>query len=449
MADTSVERKKSCLFFKDYYYKMENINENNMNSCEKTSANSLEEPSVTMLDVLEEEKELEEEYAAVLGASDDKACTYTQGAVKRQALYSCLTCCPESRNDLEKSAGICLACSYQCHENHELVELYTKRNFRCDCPTERTGTNRCCLNTGVKQPEPSNTDNLYNQNFQGRYCACHRPYPDPERTAEEVMLQCVMCEDWFHLQHLDAPPNAAKLVDACSEMICGTCMQQHLIIHSYTGFALKANDNLDETLDGGENESGVCDDNDDNKLKSDLDKSISDIMNMSEAGGSAIDEEKPLAKRPKLSDEDVETSKQEKCRRPSEKTDYEKGATFWGSDWRAALCRCSACMEIYRNEKVEYLLDAEDSAKSYEERGLKKHGTESSYEQGIRALASIDRVQQIDVITEYNRMKDKLKEYLQTFAANKKVVTEEDINRFFTEIRNEKNVEVGLPYMCR
>ncbi|XP_073822077.1 putative E3 ubiquitin-protein ligase UBR7 [Musca autumnalis] len=50
--------------------------------------NVLDESSVTMLDVLEEEKELEEEYAAVLGASDEKVCTYAQGAVKRQALYS-------------------------------------------------------------------------------------------------------------------------------------------------------------------------------------------------------------------------------------------------------------------------------------------------------------------------------------------------------------------------
>ena len=46
----------------------------------------------------------------------------------------------------------------------------------------------------------------------------------------------------------------------------------------------------------------------------------------------------------------------------------------------------------------------------------------------MRALASIGRVQQFEAITEYNRMKDKLKEYLQTFAVSKKVVTEEDIN---------------------
>lgn len=106
-------------------------------------------------------------------------------------------------------------------------------------------------------------------------------------------------------------------------------------------------------------------------------------------------------------------------------------------------------MDVYKSEKIGYLLDPEDSANSYEERGLQRQKTESTYEQGIRALASIDRVKQIDVITEYNRMKDKLKEYLQTFVASNKVVTEEDINRFFVEIRSEKNKEIGIPYMCR
>ncbi|XP_013118281.1 putative E3 ubiquitin-protein ligase UBR7 [Stomoxys calcitrans] len=422
--------------------------------------NALDESSVTMLDVLEEEKELEDEYAAVLGASDDKVCTYSQGdAVKRQALYSCLTCCPESLNDLTKCAGICLACTYQCHENHELVELYTKRNFRCDCPTERMGSsNKCRLNPGLDQPAVVNQDNVYNQNFQGLYCNCHRPYPDPERTAEEIMLQCAICEDWFHLHHLDGPPNAQKLMEACSEMICGSCMASHEFLRHYTGFALKAVDSIDDSVvDGNATVAAVdlsaCEDND-NKLKSDLDKSISEIMNMGEGEATLNDaiEGEPSSKRAKLENDEIEKNEAKQknmCRRPSDIGDYEKGPTFWGADWRNALCRCASCMQVYRGEKVEYLLDAEDSAKSYEERGKQKAAAESSYEQGIRALASIDRVQQIDVITEYNRMKDRLKDYLQTFVANKKVVTEDDINRFFSEIRNEKNVEIGLPHFCR
>lgn len=45
-----------------------------------------------------------------------------QGYVQRQALYACATC---SVGD-EDLAGICLACSLECHDGHELFELYTK-----------------------------------------------------------------------------------------------------------------------------------------------------------------------------------------------------------------------------------------------------------------------------------------------------------------------------------
>lgn len=52
------------------------------------------------------------------------ACVLAQGYVKRQALYACNTCTPKGG----QAAGVCLACSYKCHEGHHLFELYTKRS---------------------------------------------------------------------------------------------------------------------------------------------------------------------------------------------------------------------------------------------------------------------------------------------------------------------------------
>ena len=119
------------------------------------------------------------------------------GYVNRQALYSCLTC--KTKNG--EPAGVCLACSLTCHENCELIELYTKRNFRCDCRTEKF--QRPCQ-FGQKVLE-KNEKNLYGQNFDGKYCTCGRPYPDPDCPPEledDEMIQCVLCEDWFHGTHL-------------------------------------------------------------------------------------------------------------------------------------------------------------------------------------------------------------------------------------------------------
>lgn len=63
-----------------------------------------------------------------------------QGYVDRQALYACATCAPHPA-----AAGVCLACSYACHDGHELYELYTKRDFRCDCGNSKFPNMTCSL----------------------------------------------------------------------------------------------------------------------------------------------------------------------------------------------------------------------------------------------------------------------------------------------------------------
>lgn len=124
-------------------------------------------------------------------------------------MYSCLTCIPEAKTDPDKRAGICLACSYHCHEGHELIELYTKRNFRCDCGNSKFDSKQCNL---CPDKITSNEENLYNQNFQGTYCVCSRPYPDPEDPVSDEMIQCIICEDWYHSRHLNTPVPSTPFV---------------------------------------------------------------------------------------------------------------------------------------------------------------------------------------------------------------------------------------------
>lgn len=185
---------------------------------------------VTMEDILKEQEELEETSQAVLGGSDEKNCTYSKGYVDRQALYACLTCVPEARSDESKRSGVCLACSLQCHDNHELLELYTKRNFRCDCGGKRMPEVKCKLEP---KKEEENSLNRYNQNFSGLYCSCHRPYPDPEDDVADEMIQCIMCEDWYHMRHLDVDePRNEKTY---AEMVCGKCMEVNPFLKNYVG----------------------------------------------------------------------------------------------------------------------------------------------------------------------------------------------------------------------
>jgi len=50
----------------------------------------------------------------VLGGDEGKDCTYKQGYMKRQAVFSCLTCTPNG------DAGFCTACSLACHDGHDV-----------------------------------------------------------------------------------------------------------------------------------------------------------------------------------------------------------------------------------------------------------------------------------------------------------------------------------------
>lgn len=140
--------------------------------------------SATLTSVLESQTTLLQEAALALPHSFSQ-CTYSLGHI-RQAVYLCLTCARTSPSSTPP--GICSACSIACHTDHEQLELFPKRAFRCDCPT-RALTHACTLHTALEEP---NETNEYGRNFQGVFCRCGRPY-DAEKE-RETMIQCLACE---------------------------------------------------------------------------------------------------------------------------------------------------------------------------------------------------------------------------------------------------------------
>jgi len=63
-----------------------------------------------------------------------KSCCYEKGYIT-QELFGCRTCYKEKA----EMAGICVSCSFNCHEDHDLIHLCFKRNFRCDCGNSKFG----------------------------------------------------------------------------------------------------------------------------------------------------------------------------------------------------------------------------------------------------------------------------------------------------------------------
>lgn len=146
---------------------------------------------ISVHDYILQQDELEHE-ANELMPYDPSQCTYAMGAI-RQQIYACLSC---------GNIGVCYSCAIQCHTSCDLVELFDKRNFSCDCGTERQkndgGFKPCTLRKNT-EPDVADMSNRYGQNFKGLFCSCHTEY-DPN--SNSTMIQCALgleCnEDWFH-----------------------------------------------------------------------------------------------------------------------------------------------------------------------------------------------------------------------------------------------------------
>lgn len=138
------------------------------------------------------------------------------------------------------------------------------------------------------------------------------------------------------------------------------------------------------------------------------------------------------------------------CKKPSLKNKmYVKNtATFWAEGWRSNLCQCKSCIKLYHENKVEFIIDEEDSVHSYEEKG-KNNIRPTEFESSMAALTTLPRANQIDAITGYNNMKQKLFEFLQTFVTNNTIVTEQDISQFFRMMTDKPNKVEKPPHFCR
>nr|CAG4645596.1 EOG090X07TK [Lynceus sp. MCZ IZ 141354] len=207
-----------------------------------------------------------------------------------------------------------------------------------------------------------------------------------------------MCEDWYHGRHLGNPvPSDANSYE---EMICDQCVEVHQFLLSY-------HDELNQ---------------------------ISDTTELPSENQSSAQQCCKL----KLKTEELETRK-----------DLKK-ASYWPPGWRAQLCKCASCLKLYNDQGVTFLIDDSDTVQAYEAQGQatrQKQGND--YERGLEALASLNRVQQVEAISEFNSLQTELKDFLSKFAESRKVVRESDIREFFEELQSRKRQRLEMPDLCR
>ncbi|KNF02542.1 hypothetical protein PSTG_04137 [Puccinia striiformis f. sp. tritici PST-78] len=193
--------------------------------------------TVRISEVISKQNELEEQVAEVL-PFDISRCSKLAGRI-RQSIYSCLTCNPPNSEQTHLRAGICSSCSVSCHSDHQLVELFVRRDFVCDCGTQRCNpAGGCQLTSSINYPPvdqsvPStstidSSSNRYDKNFDGQFCICERGKTYDPETETEDMYQCLSCEDWRHASCLGAHPDP----DDWDDLICADCVQTNPILKS-------------------------------------------------------------------------------------------------------------------------------------------------------------------------------------------------------------------------
>lgn len=262
------------------------------------------------------------------------------------------------------------------------------------------------------------------------------------------MIQCIVCEDWYHSRHLQT---TVPKSNSFAEMICSECMSRNEFLYHYVGMSITTvlddtevdtSINADLSLNTTGKHDITAEESDkqgeekvEELLKDEINQSIMNIIEINKSNSESNDKlDEPPTKKQKL-----ETELVGRCKKPLLVGEKIPGATFWPIDWRKNICNCEKCVNEMKESKLEFLIDLEDTVLSYQEKGLAKVH-ETSEERAMRAFSQIDRRQQINVLTGYNKLKENLKEFLHAYAVSDVAVTIDDVNRFF-RMMNEKEAK--------
>ncbi|KAK7308932.1 hypothetical protein RJT34_05278 [Clitoria ternatea] len=411
------------------------------------------EPAVTIGEYLEEVEERELEADLVLGGDDGKECTYNKGYMKRQAIFSCLTCTPDG------DAGVCTACSLSCHDGHQIVELWTKRKFKCDCGNSKFGESYCKI---LPNKAVENVENSYNHNFKGLYCTCGRPYPDPDTVEQVEMIQCCVCEDWFHEEHLGLESVAEIPKDdegepLYEEFICKACSEVCFFLKLYpeemwaagkqpaTAIQVSKDKGVLEAMPSTCESEKAMGDSSRNSPK--IDDAQATVDSESISDGKSLSQGENGDSSVALNQSTENTNSQINCRLGVNllaTTPILHGKSmFLTKTWRDAICRCKTCLDYFNQKQIAFLLDKEDSIAEYEKIAKLKREEKLQEQEGAEArfFNKLGHVEKVEILRGIEEMKDGLRAFLES-ADTSKPITAADVHQFFDDIKKNKRRRV-------
>ncbi|XP_059662210.1 uncharacterized protein LOC132308210 [Cornus florida] len=412
------------------------------------------EPTVSIQEYLKGVEEQELEADLVLGGDEGKECTYASGYMKRQAIFSCLTCSPDG------NAGVCTACSLSCHDGHEILELWTKRNFRCDCGNSKFGEFFCKL---FPNKDIENVENSYNHNFKGSYCTCGRPYPDPDVEEQVEMIQCCICEDWFHEEHLglgssDEIPRDEEGEPLYEDFICPACSEvcSFLTLYPQNIWAAVRQPDAANTAkeknvledmpsacgSSGEFENAVC---------------LSGSSPKPDIAVTNVDTEAVSVGKSELLVGNFESNMGlNQCIQGAGPSSTcligvdlavappvleNSKPMFLSKNWRDIICRCDKCADFYKQRRISFLLDREDSIAEYEKMAKQRRDEKLQQQEGVELnfLNKLGHVEKIEILNGIADIKNEIHSFLESYDPSKPI-TSADVHQVFENLAKKRRM---------
>jgi len=119
---------------------------------------------------------------------------------------------------------------------------------------------------------------------------------------------------------------------------------------------------------------------------------------------------------------------------------------FLESDFRSHLCRCPEHFPLLTphpqllEEEEAYEPPMSEAGSDDLNGAPSTHGSRSLLERGEAALSTMDRVKAIEGVMVYNRLRDRLKDFLKPFAETGQAVGADDVKAYFEKLRGDDEV---------